>query len=62
MGKEQIWRCQFGGHFLKKVFADESLNYSQDVEFTKPANFNINLDCNDSNKSHEEIETIEDFF
>ena len=50
------------GHFLKKVFADESLNYSQDVEFTKPANFNINLDCNDSNKSHEEIETIEDFF
>ena len=50
------------GHFLKKVFADESLNYTQDVEFKKPANFNINLDCNDSNESHEEIETIEDFF
>ena len=50
------------GHFLKKVFADESLNYSQDVAFKKPANFNINLDCNDSAEPNEDTETIEDFF
>ena len=35
------------GYFFKKVFADSTLHYMQDFEFEKPANFNVDLNCND---------------
>ncbi|MEZ5105649.1 MAG: transglycosylase domain-containing protein [Draconibacterium sp.] len=39
------------GYFYKKVLADKSLGISEDnMEFKKPLNFNINLDCNESEK------------
>ena len=35
------------GRFFKQVFADSTLNYSQNFEFEKPENFNIDLDCDE---------------
>jgi penicillin-binding protein 1A len=35
------------GRFFKKVFADSTLNFTQDFKFEKPDNFNIDLDCNE---------------
>ncbi len=33
------------GYFFKKVLADPTLGYTEDMNFKKPDNFNINLDC-----------------
>ena len=39
------------GYFYKKVLADKSLGINEeDMQFKKPANFNINLDCDDDGK------------
>lgn len=35
------------GYFYKKVLADRSLGYTEDMEFKRPDNFNINLDCDE---------------
>ena len=36
------------GYFYKKVLADSTLGIKEeDMQFKKPANFNINLDCDD---------------
>ncbi len=33
------------GYFFKKVLADPSLGYTEEMSFKKPEGFNINLDC-----------------
>jgi penicillin-binding protein 1A len=49
------------GYFMKKVLADPSLGISEDVQFERPGNFNINLDCSvedlhqDSSKRNDEF-------
>ncbi|TKG93391.1 penicillin-binding protein [Puteibacter caeruleilacunae] len=51
------------GRFLKQVYADDKLPYSQDVKFEAPEGFNIDLNCDDNNEDAavgEEEE--EDFF
>ncbi|NQU53555.1 MAG: transglycosylase domain-containing protein [Bacteroidetes bacterium] len=46
------------GYFYKKVLADESLGFKEeDMEFKRPLNFNINLDCDEI----EEDNTPDDF-
>jgi penicillin-binding protein 1A len=45
------------GYFFKKVLADESLGITEEMEFKKPEDFNINLDCDDN----EEQQTPSDF-
>lgn len=49
------------GRFFKKVFADPSLNYHPDLNFERPAGFNINLDC-----GHQPVDldgpSIDEFF
>ena len=51
------------GRFFKKVFADSTLKYSQDFEFEKPDNFNVDLDCNDNDiLNNEEIPTFDGFW
>ena len=40
------------GYFMKKVLADKSLGITEDMEFKKPVNFNIDLDCDDNNQNN----------
>lgn len=50
-------------HFMKKVYADTTLHYSQDDIFIRPINFNVNLDCDqvDETKDVKDIEEDEFF-
>ncbi|RKD91957.1 transglycosylase domain-containing protein [Mangrovibacterium diazotrophicum] len=50
------------GRFMKKVYADKTLEYKPDHEFEKPMNFIMNLDCDDVNGSDEKPAEFEDFF
>jgi len=49
------------GYFFKKVMADPTLNFPNSMEFKKPLNFNINLDCDQIEQ--EKVPTdFDDFF
>ncbi|MDA3930963.1 MAG: transglycosylase domain-containing protein [Prolixibacteraceae bacterium] len=51
------------GRFFKQVFADSTLNYTQDFEFEKPENFNIDLNCNDHpSETEENIPVFDDIW
>lgn len=51
------------GYFYKKVLADESLGIKEDeMEFKKPLNFNINLDCDELEKKENSPASFDDFF
>lgn len=50
------------GYFMKKVYADRSLPYSDMSEFEKPADFNVNINCDDPESIEQEQDTSEDFF
>ncbi|WP_319479885.1 hypothetical protein [uncultured Draconibacterium sp.] len=51
------------GYFYKKVLADESIGYKEDeMEFKRPAGFNINLDCDELEKKNSTPEEFDDFF
>lgn len=49
------------GYFYKKVLADPTLGYSEDMQFKRPENFNINLDC-DGEEQQNVPSDFEDFF
>jgi penicillin-binding protein 1A len=50
------------GYFYKKILADESLGIKEeDMEFKKPLNFNINLDCDEIEKEKTPAD-FDDFF
>ena len=50
------------GYYMKKVYADKNLPYSDTTEFEKPANFTINIDCDDPESIEESLDKSEDFF
>ena len=51
------------GYFYKKVLADESIGYKEDeMEFKRPAGFNINLDCDELEQKNSTPEEFDDFF
>jgi penicillin-binding protein 1A len=51
------------GYFYKKVLADESLGIKEEeMEFKKPLNFNINLDCDELEGKKNTPADFEDFF
>ncbi len=50
------------GRFMKKVYADKTLPYSEEAQFERPANFNINLNCNDESERQQKPTEFEDFF
>ncbi len=50
------------GYFFKKVLADESLGFTEDMQFEKPENFNINLDCDENIQEEREPSDYNDFF
>ena len=49
------------GYFYKKVLADPTLGYTEDMSFKRPDNFNIYLDCDDENQQNVPSD-FEDFF
>lgn len=50
------------GYFYQKVLADESLGINEeDMEFKKPANFTINLDCDEVEQKNSPTD-FDDFF
>lgn len=49
------------GYFYKKVLADPTLGYTEDMQFKRPENFNINLDC-DGEGTQNRPSDFEDFF
>jgi len=49
------------GYFMKKVLADKSLGITEEMQFEKPPDFNINLDC-DEEIPGQEYPDFEDFF
>lgn len=50
------------GYYMKKVYADKSLPYSDESVFMRPANFNVNLNCNDPESIEQSLDDSEDFF
>lgn len=50
------------GYFMKKVLADKSLGITEEMEFKKPDNFNINLDCGENIKEEKTPSDYNDFF
>jgi penicillin-binding protein 1A len=50
------------GRFMKRVYADETLEYKPDRQFEKPENFMINLDCDDAEENRKAPNDFEDFF
>lgn len=50
------------GRFMKKVYADQTLEYKPDHEFEKPENFMINLNCDEGRESRQAPGDFEDFF
>ena len=48
--------------FIKKVYADTTLEYKPDHEFEKPQNFIINLDCDTKDPNGSGSSDYEDFF
>ena len=48
------------GYFYKKVLADPSLEITENMEFKKPVNFNINLNCGEEEKKSSS--DFDDFF
>ena len=48
--------------FMKKVYADKTLEYKPDHEFEKPQNFIINLDCDTKDPNGTGSSDYEDFF
>ncbi|MCF6357825.1 MAG: transglycosylase domain-containing protein [Draconibacterium sp.] len=49
------------GYFYKKVLADKSLGITEEMEFKKPLNFSINLDCDEVEKEKAPSD-FDDFF
>ena len=50
------------GYYMRKVYADHSLPYNDTTEFDRPANFSINIDCNDPESIEQSLDKSEDFF
>lgn len=50
------------GRFMKKVYADKTLEYKPDHEFDKPMNFIMDLNCDDQDNSKGKPAKFEDFF
>ena len=50
------------GYFMQKVYADTSLPYHDQSQFERPANFSVNINCDDPESIEQSLDTSEDFF
>jgi len=50
------------GYYMRKVYADRSLPYRDLIEFERPTNFSVNINCDDAESIEQSLDTSEDFF
>lgn len=50
------------GYYMRKVYADKSLHYSDAAEFERPANFSVNINCDDPESIEQSKDNSEEFF
>lgn len=50
------------GYFMRKVYADRSLPYRDNIDFEQPLNFNTNINCDDPESIEQSQDNSEDFF
>lgn len=50
------------GYYMRKVYADRNLPYRDELEFERPANFSVNINCDDPESIEQSRDTSEDFF
>ncbi|MBL7970920.1 MAG: transglycosylase domain-containing protein [Prolixibacteraceae bacterium] len=50
------------GYYMRKVYADQSLPYSDKAEFEKPVNLSVDVNCDDPESIEQSRDTSEDFF
>lgn len=62
MGQGANMALPVWGYFFKKVLADPSLGITESMSFTKPENFDVNLDCNDNEGQKKSPTDFNDFF
>jgi penicillin-binding protein 1A len=50
------------GYYMRKVYADHSLPYRDQVDFERPANFSVNVNCDDPESIEQDKDNSEEFF
>ena len=50
------------GYYMRKVYADHGLPYSDHVDFERPAGFSVNVDCDDPESIEQSQDNSEEFF
>ena len=50
------------GYYMRKVYADRSLPYRDQVEFERPVNLSVNINCDDPESIEQSLDNSEDFF
>lgn len=50
------------GYYMRKVYADRNLPYRDQLEFERPVNFSVNINCDDPESIEQSLDTSEDFF
>lgn len=50
------------GYYMRKVYADRSLPYRDGMEFERPVNFSVNINCDDPESIEQSLDNSEDFF
>jgi penicillin-binding protein 1A len=50
------------GYYMRKVYADRSLPYRDELEFERPATFSIDVNCDDPESIEQSLDNSEDFF
>jgi penicillin-binding protein 1A len=50
------------GYYMRKVYADHSLPYRDEVEFERPVGFSVNINCDDPESIEQSLDNSEDFF
>jgi penicillin-binding protein 1A len=50
------------GYYMRKVYADRSLPYRDEVDFERPANFSMDVNCDDPESIEQDKDNSEEFF
>jgi penicillin-binding protein 1A len=50
------------GYYMRKVYADRSLPYHDNADFERPANFSVNVNCDDPESIEQNNDKSEEFF
>jgi penicillin-binding protein 1A len=50
------------GYYMRKVYADHSLPYRDQVDFERPASFSVNINCDDPESIEQNQDNSEEFF